>query len=140
MNNAEKAQWIERVRRIPFAELLGLELVDLKKGWAEMSLSMDRRHKNYFDLMHGGAISSLLDSVVFMALRPFIPEELTLTTLEMKLNYFRPVGDGVVRATAQIIHWGRRTMVGEAEIFNHQGKLVAKGTVTYMVVEQNNSQ
>lgn len=137
MDKAEKAKWIERVHQIPYAKLLGLELVDLKKGWAEMRLSMDRRHKNYFDSMHGGAISSLIDSVVFMALRPYIPPELVLTTVEMKLNYLRPVNHGALRATARIVHWGRRTMLGEADVFNQQGKLVAKGMVTYMVVEKD---
>ena len=130
MDKKEKEKWVERVRQIPYADLLGIELVDLKKGWAEMRLSMDRRHKNYFDMMHGGAISSLIDSVVFLALRPFVPPELTLTTLEMKLNYVRPVGEGSLKAVAKIIHWGRRTMLGEAEVFNQKGKLVAKGMVT----------
>jgi acyl-CoA thioesterase len=59
---------------------------------------------------------------------------MTLTTTEVKVNFFRPVTKGILVAKVKIIHSGKRTAVGEAEIEDGEGRLIAKGTAGHLIV------
>jgi acyl-CoA thioesterase len=72
--------------RNPFWSLLGMELMDVKKGWAQVRLPFNDQLTNAVGLVHGGAIFSPADSAVGMALVGLIGRDENISTLEMKIN------------------------------------------------------
>ncbi|HZB45076.1 MAG TPA: PaaI family thioesterase [Pyrinomonadaceae bacterium] len=85
--------------------------------------------------MHGGLAATLLDSALGCAINTAMPAGRVFTTLEMKVNYVRPLtaATGEVRCEARVIHAGGRTATAEGRIVDAGGKLYAHGTTTCMV-------
>jgi acyl-coenzyme A thioesterase PaaI-like protein len=74
----------------PFWTLLGMELLDARKGWARMRLPFDRKLVHPMGIAHGGAIFSIADSAVAMVLIGMVDRGDAFVTVEMKLNYVLP--------------------------------------------------
>ncbi len=129
---------IEKMKtNVPYWALLGMEVVDVKKGWAKTKLPFDHKLTQPDGLAHGGAIFSLADASVAVALLGLIDKDETLVTIEMKINYLRPVKDGEMFAEAKIINRGKNTALGDVEVTHSSGKLIAKCTSTYMIIQKN---
>ncbi len=118
----------------PYWKLLGIELVDVKKGWAKVRLPFDKKLVHPLGIAHGGAIFSPADSAVAMALIGMVEKDETFLTIEMKINYLAPFTNGEIIAEARIIHKGRNTALGDITVKNGNGELVAKALATYMIV------
>ncbi len=113
-----------------FSDMVGLEPVSIGDGVAEVSLTMAEHLRNRGNMMHGGALFSLMDVAMGLACSSAHGFDRQSVTLECKINYIRAVAEGEVRCVARVLHAGRRSLVVEAEI--HQGdKLVAKGQGTF---------
>ena len=118
----------------PYWSLLGIELVDIKKGWAQVRLPFDKKLVHPLGIAHGGAIFSPADSAVAMALIGMVEKDETFVTIEMKINYLATFTKGEIIAEAKIIHKGRNTALGDIIVTNGNGELVAKALATYMIV------
>ena len=121
----------------PFWTLLGLELADIKKGWAKVRLPFAKKLVHPLGIAHGGAVFSAADSAVAMALIGLVEKDETFTTVEMKINYLRPFDEGEITAEAKIIYKGSRTALGDVEVRNAGGILMAKGLATYMILKKS---
>ena len=73
--------------------------------------------------MHGGAVTSLADTAVAMAIKTILPEGTDFVTVDLHLKFFTAVREGAVRAVARAIFKDERKIVGEAEIFNGDTKV-----------------
>ena len=122
--------------RNPFWSLLGMELVDVKKGWAQVRLPFDKKLTNAIGLVHGGAIFTPADSAVGMALVGMISRNENISTLEMKINYLKPVKKGDIIAAAKIVHKGAQTAIGDVEVRDVNDVLIAKGLATYAILNK----
>ncbi len=123
--------------RNPFWTLLGMELVEIRKGWAKVRLPIEEKLTNAIGLVHGGAIFSSADSAVGMALVGMIDRNENISTLEMKINYMKPVKGGEIIAEAKIIHRGTQTAVGDVEVRDEEQILISKGLATYAIVKKD---
>ena len=123
----------------PFWSLLGMEIVEIKKGWAKIRLPFTEKLANGIGVAHGGAIFSPADSAVGMALIGLTTRDESISTLEMKINYLRPFSDGEIIAEAKIVHRGTMTAIGDVEVKDGKGNLIAKGLVTYAITKKNNT-
>jgi acyl-CoA thioesterase len=117
----------------PFWSLLGMELVDVKKGWARLKLPFARKLTNAIGIVHGGAIFTPADSAVGIALIGMVDKDESISTVEMKINYLKPFGDGEIFIEGKIIHKGVNIAFGDAEIKDAQGNLIAKAFATYII-------
>lgn len=113
-----------------FSENIGLEPVRLGDGEAEVSLKMADHLRNRGNVMHGGALFSLMDVTMGLACSSAHGFDRQSVTLECKINYIRAVAEGEVRCVAKVLHAGRRSLVVEADVFQGD-KLVAKGQGTF---------
>jgi len=130
---------MERVKtKQPYWGLLGIELVDIKKGWAKLRLPFSEKLIHPYGIVNGGAIFSLADAAVAMALIGLIERDEQFTTIEMNINYVRPFGDGEITAEAKIVNKGRSTALGDVDIIDQRGRLIAKSKATYMIMEDDN--
>jgi uncharacterized protein (TIGR00369 family) len=121
----------------PFWSLLGLELVDLKKGWAKIRLPFDEKLTNANGVVHGAAIFAPADSAVGLALIGMIDKNECISTVEMKINYLKPFDSGEIFIEGKIIHKGANIAIGDAEVKDAQGNLVAKSLATYIIMKKN---
>ena len=120
----------------PFWSLLGMEFIGVRKGWAKIRLPISEKLANGAGMAHGGAIFSPADSAVGMALVGLLNKDETVSTLEMKINYMKPVQGGAIVAEAKIIHRGMMTAIGDVEVRDDEGNLVAKGMATYAIFKK----
>jgi len=128
-------EWMET--RNPFWSLLGMELIEIKKGWAQVRLPIEEKLTNAIGLVHGGAIFSVADSAVGMALVGMINRNENISTLEMKINYMKPVNGREIVAEARIIHRGSQSAIGDVEVRDEDRNLVSKGLATYAIFKKN---
>lgn len=120
--------------RSPFWSLLGIELVDIKKGWSRLSLAFDPKLTHPFGIAHGGSIFSLADSAVAMALVGMVTPEETFVTIDMSINYLASFSEGILFAEGHILHKGRNTALGEIKVTDDKDNLVARASATYMIL------
>ncbi len=87
--------------------------------------------------VHGGALATLLDSVMGCAVHSTLPAGRGYTTLEIKVNYLRAVTEvsGCVTATGRVVHAGRRQAVAEASLADEAGRLCATASTTCLVFD-----
>ena len=117
------------------AQLMNFHLVEVSEGHAVFTIQPDERHYNGLGIAHGGLAATLLDSATGCAINAMMPAGKVFTTLEMKVNFVRPMTreTGEVRCEANVIHVGGSTATAEGRIVDRNGKLYAHGTATCML-------
>jgi acyl-CoA thioesterase len=132
-----KEKYLEKIREVanksPYYRLLGMEVMEIKEGESKIQMPFKQGLTHPYRMVHGGAIASLADSSVAMALISLVEPKERITTIEFKINFFAPVSKGDLEAHAKIIHKGSKTAVGDVEVKNEEGKLIAKLIATYSI-------
>lgn len=125
-----------RVDRPPAAMLLGYRIHSVESGHAVFELDPAEYHYNPFATVHGGILSTLLDSAMTAAVITTLPSGKTCSTVEIKVNFIRPVTaeTGVLRCEARPVHVGRRLATVEGHLRNKEGKLIAHGISTCSII------
>jgi uncharacterized protein (TIGR00369 family) len=117
------------------ARLMNMRLVEVEEGRALFAVEPDERHYNGLGIAHGGLAATLLDSALGCAINTVMPAGRVFTTLEMKINYVRPMRreTGEVRCEAEVLYAGGRVATAAGRILDASGKLYAHGTATCML-------
>lgn len=123
------------VNPCPYFSLLSIELKDLGWGKSSMEILVQEKHMQPFGIVHGGVFASLLDAAAFWAVYTQVPEELGMTTVDLKINYLAPLAAGRMIASGRSIRVGKTLCLGEASITNEEGLLLAHGTSTMMLMK-----
>lgn len=134
----QKAEAMERHKQeSTYFGLLGLQLLDLEPGYCRLQLPFKMDITHGVGTVQGGILTTLADSCIAHAsIAALHGQGKVTTTIELKINFIRPAFRGVsYTAEAWLIHLGSRTAVGEAEIVNDQGKLIAKCLSSMMVLD-----
>jgi len=119
----------------PIAETLGFRLVEAEPNRAVFEGQPDLRYYNPIGTVHGGFAATLLDSALACAILTTMVKGETSTTLELKINYVRPITEdtGKVTAEGRVIHRGRTVATSEGDLKDASGRLYAHATTTCMV-------
>lgn len=116
----------------PFRELVGVIVTKAEKGYSHCVLDVDKKLLNPAGVVHGGAIYTLADSGMGVALYSSVEEDEVFLTVEANIFYLKAVSSGTLACESKVVHKGRRTAVVEAEIRNGE-QLVAKAMGTFSV-------
>jgi uncharacterized protein (TIGR00369 family) len=116
----------------PFSKTMDIVLTDISPGMVTFTSTPDLRFYNAIGCVHGGYISTMLDSAMACAIQTKLAEGITFATLELKVNFVRPVfiSTGPVHAKGVFIHCGKTTATAEGKLYDEEGKLYAFGTTT----------
>jgi uncharacterized protein (TIGR00369 family) len=119
----------------PIGETLGFHLIEAAEGRAVFEGLPEFRHYNPIGTVHGGFAATLLDSAMACAIFSTMHKGDVWTTLELKLNFVRPLSKdtGAVRAQGRLIHRGRSVATAEGDLKDAAGKLYAHATTTCMI-------
>jgi 1,4-dihydroxy-2-naphthoyl-CoA hydrolase len=123
------------VSAMPFADLLGIELVRAQPDEVRARLAWDESRCTAGGILHGGALIGLADAAGGLCAYLNLPDGANATaTIESKTNFFRPVSSGYVEAVSRVLHQGRTTIVVETDLHDDGGKYVARVTQTQAVL------
>ena len=119
----------------PIGRLMGFEILEVEEGRAVVTGRPGEQHCNPNGYAHGGYAATLLDAAMYCAIATSRRDRTPWTTIELKINYIRPLGPatGLVRAEGRAIHVGRRAGTAEGRLLDAAGKLYAHGTTSCMV-------
>jgi uncharacterized protein (TIGR00369 family) len=119
----------------PMAMLVGLTPVLAEEGRVIFALTPAEVHYNTMGVVHGGAIATLVDTALGCAVMSKMPLGTGYTTVELHLNFVRPVtaATGRILCEALILHSGSRMATAEAKVRDEAGKLYAHATTTCFV-------
>jgi len=119
----------------PYFSLLSMEIRGLSWGQAQIEVLVQEKHLQPFGMVHGGVFASLLDAAAFWAVYTQVPDDLGMTTVELKLNYLAPLSSGRMIARGKSLRVGKTLCLGEASIVNEEETLLAHGTSTMMILK-----
>jgi uncharacterized protein (TIGR00369 family) len=125
---------IKHANCCPYFKLLSMIIQNLTPGHALLEMRLCDAHIQAFGVVHGGALASLIDTAAFWAAVCDLDEEDGITSVDLKLNYLAPVKTGTLTARGHLVKLGTTIGVGEAEVVDEKGKLIAYGTSTLMVL------
>ena len=116
----------------PVANLVGYQIFEVDDGYAAFELTPAEYHYNPFATVHGGILSTLLDTTMTAAVLSTLPKGFSCTTIEVKVNFIKPVsaGTGILRCEARPIHIGKKIATVEGRLKDRDGVLHAHGVST----------
>jgi uncharacterized protein (TIGR00369 family) len=120
----------------PIAVLLGFWPVEVSEGRVVFAMEPAEYHYNPIGTVHGGLAATLIDSALGCAIHSMLPAGVGYTTLELKVNYLRPMTSktGTVYCEGEVIYVGGRVATAQARLHDAEGKLYAHGTTTCMIM------
>jgi len=124
----------------PFYRYLGMEVLNAGEGRSRLRLPVKDELKNLYGILHGGVIAALLDSSCSIAVGSLLGPGEAAVTIDQRINYISNVREGVLYGEGRALHKGRYTGVGQAEVRDEDGNLVAAGMVTVFVIRHGESQ
>lgn len=119
----------------PMTRLMGLALTEVGPGRAVVEATPAEWHYNPSGVAHGGFAATLLDTAVGCAVFTTMAAGESYTTIELKVNYLKPVtiATGPVRGTGTVLHRGGRTAMAEGRLEDAAGMLLAHATTTCLL-------
>src|ERR1700757_57814 len=118
---------------VAVARLIGFEAKQIADGRAVVTLAAGPQHANPMGTLHGGILCDIADAAMGMAFASTLAEEETFTTVELKINFFRPVWEANLKAEGRVVRRGRSLGYLECEIADERGQLIAKAASTCLV-------
>jgi len=119
---------------MPFNTLLGLKITRLHPDGVTIECPVRAELLNAVGVVHGGVTATLVDAAVGISLTRELGGLRPITTVELKINYFRPVSQGKVYARAHLIRVGSTICVGRVDLSDSARNLIGAGIATYMIL------
>jgi uncharacterized protein (TIGR00369 family) len=120
----------------PFEKLCGMEIVEARGGEAVLTMPFRVKLSMGAGLMHGGALTSLADTAVAMAIKSLLPEGSHFVTSGMSVRFLAPVRKGTVTARARVVRRDGRTIETVAEVFDDEGRKVTELHAPFKVLRE----
>ena len=119
----------------PIGKLLGLRITSSGAGRAIVEFEASARYANPMGTLHGGVLCDLADAAMGVAYLSTLAEGETATTIELKINFLRPVWNAKLRAEARVVRAGKVVGLIECDILDERQRLVARASSTCMTLQ-----
>jgi uncharacterized protein (TIGR00369 family) len=137
------AKMLERIEKIlrgelpppPVARLIGFRLTAVKTGEAVIEFEATDAHANPMGTLHGGVLCDIADAAMGLAYASALGEDESFTTLELKINFLKPVWKGKLLAVGRVVKQGRTVGLVECDVTDEGGALVARSTSTCLTLK-----
>jgi uncharacterized protein (TIGR00369 family) len=134
--------FLERIQKMmadpdalpPVARLVGFRVAAVEVGGVTLEIDTSERHHNAVGTLHGGILCDVADAAMGLAYATTLPKGESFTTVELKINYLRPVWKSRLRVVGRVVKGGRTLGLTEADVFDAQGRLVARASSTCMTL------
>lgn len=140
---ASKGSPLERLNKLlrgelappPIAQLIGFTLTSVEPGTVTMEFEATERHANPMGTLHGGVLCDVADAAMGMAYASTLADGESFTTLELKINFLKPIWRARLQAIGRVVKKGRTVGLVECDVLDEQGQLVARATSTCMTLQ-----
>jgi len=119
---------------VPVMRLIGFQAKEIQDGQASVTLAAGPQHANPMGTLHGGILCDIADAAMGMAFASTLAPEESFTTVELKINFFRPVWQAQLTAEAFVVQRGRTVGFVECSVTDEENRLIAKASSTCMVL------
>lgn len=135
-------EYVQRINQLvnscPYFNLLSMKLLEAGPGFSLLEIDLAEKHLQPFGFVHGGVFASIIDAAVFWSVFYDIEDRNAgATTVDLKLNYLAPAAAGKLIARGSRIKVGKTLGYGEAGVTDGNGRLLAHGTSTLMILPGN---
>lgn len=125
-----------RRQPIPYDAHMGFRLVSWSPDGAVVEADVDPRFDNPTGVLHGGVLMGLADSAMGLTVTGLLGEGQAGTNVDLQMRFLRPTkGVGKLTAKARVVRQGRRTLVLEADVTDGAGRLVARASSQFLVLD-----
>jgi uncharacterized protein (TIGR00369 family) len=118
----------------PIATLIGFTIGSIEPGRVVVEMNAGPQHANPMGTLHGGVLCDLADAAMGMAYASSLDEGETFTTLELKINFLKPVWTGRLTATGRLVKGGNTVGLVECDVHDDKDRLVARASSTCMTL------
>src|SRR6476659_6145623 len=118
----------------PVAGLIGFRLVAVAPGSAVFEMAAGPQHANPMGTLHGGILCDIADAAMGIAFASTLGEGESFTTLELKINFLKPVWNARLRAEGRLVKRGKTVGLVECDVTDETGSLVARASSTCMAL------
>jgi len=118
----------------PIAKLIGFNLISVKPGEAVVEFQATEAHADPMGTLHGGILCDIADAAMGIAYASNLNEGESFTTLELKINFLKPIWKARLLATGRVVKPGRTVGFVECDITDEQGSLVARASSTCLTL------
>ena len=132
----ERLRMVQRGELPPpaVARLIGFTLAAVERGRAVVELDAGPQHANPMGTVHGGVLCDIADAAMGIAYASGLDDGKTFTTLELKINFLKPVRAGQLVATARVVKSGHTIGLVECDVTDDKDRLVARASSTCMTL------
>ena len=117
----------------PYEQLLGIKILRAEGGEALLEMPFHQSLAQGAGLMHGGALVSLADTAVVMAIKSIIAPGTHFATISLESRFLRPVKQGIVRAKAFVSAHGEARFNGQCDILDEDDRTVMTFTSVFKI-------
>ena len=118
----------------PVARLIGFDLVSVEPGKSVIEFQAREAHQNPMGTLHGGILCDIADAAMGIAYVSNLNEGESFTTLELKINFLKPIWNARLRATGRVVKQGRTVGMVECDVIDENCSLVARAASTCMTL------
>jgi uncharacterized protein (TIGR00369 family) len=122
--------------RAGWAQTVGARIAEVGPGRAVVELQASAEHRHDGGVVQGGIIAQIADAAMGIAIFSLQEEGMANTTVELKINFIRPVVEGLIRATATVVAMRPTLLFSEADVTDERGRLIAHATSTCLAIPQ----
>lgn len=122
----------------PFERLLHVEIVEASGGRATLRMPFLVDFAQGTGLMHGGALVSLADTAVVMAIKSILTPQTHFATTALEARFLRPVTQGIVTAEVHVVSREGRTLQGRATVYDEEQTPVLEFSSTFKIAKDSN--
>ncbi|NNL66760.1 MAG: PaaI family thioesterase [Myxococcales bacterium] len=118
-----------------FTRMLGMETTRCEDGTCVIEVELEARHQSIAERAHGGVLFTLLDTAMGRAVISRLPAGRGCATVEAKINFLRPTGQGRIRAEGRALDLTRRTAYAEGTLTDAEGRVLARSSGTFFLTD-----
>jgi uncharacterized protein (TIGR00369 family) len=136
MRNVKRAEALLAAKPDGWMATLGARIAEAEPGRVVVELPVGPQHRHGEGVVQGGVITQIADAAMGITLATLQEDGMWNTTIELKINFLRPVIEGRLRAIGRVVEMKQTLMFSEADVIDEKGRLVARASSTCMPVPQ----
>jgi uncharacterized protein (TIGR00369 family) len=122
------------------AKLIGFRVSAFGSGEAVVELDSGPQHYNPMGTVHGGVLCDIADAAMGVAFASTLDADQSFTTLELKINFLRPVWESMLQAKARVTSRSKTVGLIECDVTDADGRLMARASSTCLVLSGSMAQ
>ena len=123
--------------RAGWRETVGARIAEVEPGRVVVELDANASHRHEGGVVQGGIITQIADAAMGMSLMTEQEEGFANTTIELKINFLRPVVEGRLRAVGRVVELRKTLLFSEADVFDSRDRLVARASSTCLAIPRS---